>query len=114
MLSQELVVDEDGNLRLLTPPNRRAENPFWHPKHIFLLCGIMVIMLCDIFVGVLIYGLNRYYLQYNSEALKFLWSFSGILLFALTSSLSLLLFVLYKVYEPNLELKKVVIEVGQK
>ncbi|NJL14180.1 MAG: hypothetical protein HC913_15000 [Microscillaceae bacterium] len=74
----------------------------------------MVIMLCDIFVGVLIYGLNRYYLQYNPEALKFLWSLSGILLFALTSSLSLLLFVLYKVYEPNLERKKVVIEVEQK
>jgi hypothetical protein len=71
----------------------------------------LAILLVDMLVFVFAMGLQQKYLLHNLEAKTLFVPFIGMLLLGITGSLSLLLFVVYKINLPYLQKGEVMVEV---
>ncbi|MCC5944598.1 MAG: hypothetical protein JJT94_06655 [Bernardetiaceae bacterium] len=115
LLSEELIVDEKGNLRVCQTTQKKDLNlqlfAMYSPSSIFLFCGGVVIFLIDVLVILLAYSFKAQHLSHNPEAQQLFLPFLATLLLGVTCSLSLLLFIVYKINAPALTRGELCVEV---
>ncbi len=113
-LSNELIVDEQGRLRVLRPQSEKKALSWWQfysSNFLFLSCGIFTIFLIDVLVSIFAISLKQQYLMHNPEAQSAFYPFLAIVLISITGSLGLLLFVIYKINVPYLQKAEVLVEI---
>ncbi len=113
-LSNELMIDEQGRLRVTSPQTEIKPITWWQscsPSFIFLTCGVLTIFLIDVLVALFAMSLKQQYLLHNPEAQSAFYPFLAIVLVSITGSLSLLLFVIYKINVPYLQKAEVLVEI---
>lgn len=113
-LSSELMIDEQGRLRVMSPQTEPRPTAWWQscsPSFVFLTCGILTIFLIDVLVTLFAFSLKQQYLLHNPEAQSAFYPFLVIVLVSITGSLSLLLFVIYKINVPYLQKAEVLVEI---
>lgn len=113
-LSNELMIDEQGRLRVMSPQTDTKPTVWWQaysPSFIFLTCGMLTIFLIDVLVALFAFSLKQQYLLHNPEAQSAFYPFLAIVLVSITGSLGLLLFVVYKINVPYLQKAEVLVEI---
>ncbi len=113
-LSSELIIDDKGRLRINAESSKGVFQRVGYalsPSAVFLTCGILAILLIDVLLFIFANGLQQRYLLHNLEAKTLFAPFTAMILLGVTGSLSLLLFVIYKINLSNLQKGKVLVEV---
>ena len=117
LLSDELVIDGEGRLRVSpqTPKGTFQQmRQQFSSSSIFLTCGVLTILLVDVLLLIAAVVLQEKYLLHNPDANSLFVPFLVMLLLGVTGSLSLLLFVIYKINLPYFQKGEVVVEVDTK
>ncbi len=108
-----LFIDKNGQLRVNSQPEVFSKS-VWEgiaPKQLFKLCSGLIVLLCNAFLFLVLYYYLILSVPLQYQNLPQAYYTMGAILASLTCGLSLLFYILYKVYESRLEVTQVLIEV---